>query len=340
MTNIREMIDASNGLTDWNLTIQPRVDDELSRAILDHVSTIEGEFKPSEISQEIFGDAYNSHALAVGQRLKLLAEAGEIRHVRACIYTAQPERKGRVIVSLGDNVVALVVPEIEDDDVWRAIEGFDDEHGTDLWETLNEDDVLGVDLPEYRNAPELDGVCETIYRGAPARRIVEEARNTEPWDSDGQDDDEWFAVQKGVTSDGWPMTIRYAFPIGFEPENDKDCWGHILDVVVVGPAESEGPEEVSADIKVSAYGNSLVLRITDQARTLGVDQGDVVSVTIRRKRGLRWGGSPLPCLSSHSGPRGRRGRLVAVAPGGSPADAPLAPLALFLAAILMPSLSW
>ena len=282
MANIREMIDASNGLADMDLTVQPRVDDELSRAILDHVSTIEGEFKPSEISQEIFGDAHNSHALAVGQRLKLLAEAGEIRHVRACIYTAEPEKKSRIIVSLGDNVVALVVPEIEDDDVWRAIEGFDEEHGTDLWETLNEDDVLGVDLPEYRNAPELDGVCETIYRGAPARRIVEEARNTEPWDNDGQDDEEWFAVQKGVTSDGWPFTARYAFPLGHEPEDDRDILDHIRDVTVIGPAERR-PREVTADMKVTVTGHSLVLKVTEQARMLGIDRGDIVNVTIRRK---------------------------------------------------------
>lgn len=283
MTSIREMIDASNGLADMDLTIQPRVDDELSRAILDHISTIEGEFKPSEISQGIFGDSHNSHALAVGQRLKLLAEAGEIRHVRACIYTAEPEpKKDRVIISLGDNVVALAVPAIEDDDVWKAIEDFDEEHGTTLWEMLNEDDVLGVNLPEYRDAPELDGVCEMIYRGAPARRVVEGTRNTEPWDNDGQDDEEWFAVQKGVTSEGWPFTARYAFPLGHEPEDDGDILDHIQDVTVIAPAERR-PREVTADMKVTVTGHSLILKITQQAGMLGVDRGDIVNVTIRRK---------------------------------------------------------
>ena len=206
----------------------------------------------------------------------------------ALVWYKDPDTEGRpgatdrIIVSLGDNVVALVVPEIEDDDIWRAIEGFDEEHGTDLWETLNEDDVLGVDLPEYRNAPELDGVCETIYRGAPARRIVEEARNTEPLDSDGQDDEEWFAVQKGVTSDGWPFTARYAFPLGHEPEDDRDILDHIRDVTVIGPAERR-PREVTADMKVTVTGHSLVLKITEQARMLGIDRGDIVNVTIRRK---------------------------------------------------------
>lgn len=193
-----------------------------------------------------------------------------------------PEAEDRIIIELGDNIVALTVPEIEDDDVWKAIEEYDAAHGTDLWDALDDSTVLGVNLPEYSAVPEYE-IADTRYTGARARRIVKESRNTEQWDNDGEDDTRWYAVQKGVTSDGWPMTIRYAFPIGFEPENDKDCWSHILDVVVVGPAESEGPEEVSADIKVSAYGNSLVLRITDQARILGVDRGDVVSVTIRRK---------------------------------------------------------
>ena len=224
-----------------------------------------------------------SNGLAVGQRLKLLDEVGEIRHVRACIYTAEPEpEKDRIIVSLGDNVVALVVPAIEDDDVWRAIEGFDEEHGTTLWEILNEDDVLGVNLPEHRDAPELDGVCETIYRGAPARRIVEEARNTEPWDNDGQNDEEWFAVQEGITSDGWPFTVRYGFPIDYEPKADEDILGHILDVVVLEPVEPR-PLEVSADVPITATGNSLILKITRQAGMLGVGLGDIVNVTIRRR---------------------------------------------------------
>ena len=91
MTSIREMIDASNGLAGVELTMNPSIDDELSRILLDHVSSFRGEFRPSEISLEIFGDSHNSHVLAVGQRLKLLAEAGKIRHVRACIYTTEVE---------------------------------------------------------------------------------------------------------------------------------------------------------------------------------------------------------------------------------------------------------
>lgn len=88
MTSIREMIDASNGLTDWNLTMEPCLDDEFTGRVIAQIGQ-RGEFKPSEISREIFGDIHNSHVLAVGQRLRMLAESGKIRHVRACIYTTE-----------------------------------------------------------------------------------------------------------------------------------------------------------------------------------------------------------------------------------------------------------
>lgn len=188
----------------------------------------------------------------------------------------------RIIIKLGDHIAALVVPEIEDDDVWKAIEEYDAAHDTDLWDMLDESKVLGVDLPEYARVPEIE-VVETRITGAPARRIVEEARNTEQWDNDGEDGSRWYAVQNGITDDGWPFTVRYAFPLGFEPEGDEDCWDHIEAVTVIGPAVSQGPTEVTADIPVSSTGNSLILKITREARMLGVDRGDVVSVTIRRK---------------------------------------------------------
>ena len=88
MTTMREMIDASNGLTDWNLTMKPSLDDEFTGRVVAQIGQ-RGEFKPADISREIFGDIHDSHVLAVGQRLKMLAESGKIRHVRACIYTTE-----------------------------------------------------------------------------------------------------------------------------------------------------------------------------------------------------------------------------------------------------------
>lgn len=189
----------------------------------------------------------------------------------------------RIIIALGENLAALIVPEVEGD-VWGAIEDYDRLHGTDLWGMLTEENILGVNLQEYANVPALGDVSETIYRGARARKIVETAKDTEQWDNDGQNDDEWFAVQKGITSEGWPFRVRYGFPIGFEPDGDAECLDHILDVVVLGPLESEeGLSEITADMKITNTGNSLILKVTEQARILGLDRGDVVNVTIRRK---------------------------------------------------------
>lgn len=188
----------------------------------------------------------------------------------------------RIIIRLGDNIVALAVPEIEDCDVWGAIEDFDMQHGTDLWQILTEDDVLGINLLEYSSVPELVGIHRTIYKGTRARRIVEESKGMAQWDNDGQNDEEWFAVQEGITSDGWPFTVRYGFPIDYEPKADEDILGHILDVVVLEPVEPR-PLEVSADVPITTSGNSLILKITRQAGMLGVGLGDIVNVTIRRK---------------------------------------------------------
>lgn len=188
----------------------------------------------------------------------------------------------RIIIRLGDNIVALTVPDVEDCDVWGAIEDFDAQHGTALWETLVDDDILGVNLPEYSSVPELYGLRETIYKGARARRIVEDARSMEQWDNDGQSDTEWFAVQKGITSDGWPFKVHYRFPLDYDPETDDDVLDHIFMVLALEPVEPR-PLEVSADVPITTTGNSLILKITRQAGMLGVGLGDIVNVTIRRK---------------------------------------------------------
>ena len=41
--------------------------------------------------------------------------------------------------------------------------------------------------------------------------------------------------------------------------------------------------EWNGDLKIAQYGNSKVLRVTDACDILGIDRGDIVSVTIRRK---------------------------------------------------------
>ena len=188
----------------------------------------------------------------------------------------------RIIIELGDNITALEVPEVEDDDVWKAIEDYDEAHGTDLWDRLSEADVLGVNLEEYDHVPAGD-IGEVSHTGAHARRMVEDAIRLDQWDNDGQDDDRWYAVQTGISAEGWPITAHYSFPLDYEPETDEDVISHLAEVVELCPVSSGGPTEVSADLEVKSTANSLVLKITQQARMLGIDRGDIVNVTIRRK---------------------------------------------------------
>lgn len=111
----------------------------------------------------------------------------------------------RIILDVDDRLVAITVPHFEND-VWEAIDRYDDEHGTDLWSKLTEGDVVGVNLPEYADVPEAD-----------PSELPQRAR------------------------------------------------------------------EVTADMRIGVSGHSLILKITEQAKMLGVGRGDIVSVTIRRK---------------------------------------------------------
>lgn len=43
------------------------------------------------------------------------------------------------------------------------------------------------------------------------------------------------------------------------------------------------PESVSSDIQIRRSGTSLTVNVTKLCRILGVDQGDVVSVTLKKK---------------------------------------------------------
>ena len=106
----------------------------------------------------------------------------------------------------GETVYRFDVPESAD--IWDAIGEYDDANGTDMWDHLDDTNVLGVNLDEE-------------YPGA--TRVAS-----------------WDEVEERI-------------------------------------------REVSADIKVGISGHSLVLKITNQARMLGVDRGDIVNVTIRRK---------------------------------------------------------
>lgn len=107
-------------------------------------------------------------------------------------------------------------------------------------------------------------------------------------------DDRVFKLEVPNRDDVWKAIAEY-------DRGGTDFWDHLSEEDILGvdlEAEYPGAErvirwgdveeddriqEVSADIKVGTSGHSLILKITDQARMLGVDRGDIVRVTIRRK---------------------------------------------------------
>lgn len=121
------------------------------------------------------------------------------------IWFRDPDKVMTVYFTNDEKVYRFDVPESED--VWDAIGQFDDEHGTDMWDHLDDSNVLGVNLCEY---PEATPVTS------------------------------WDDVEERI-------------------------------------------DEVTADMQIRYASNGLMLRITEQARMLGVGRGDVVNVTIRRK---------------------------------------------------------
>lgn len=91
--------------------------------------------------------------------------------------------------------------------------------------------------------------------------------------------------------DVWEAIDRY------DTENGTDLWCKLTEGDVVGvnlPEYADVPEadpselpqrvrEATADMRVGVSGHSLILKVTEQARMLGIGRGDIVSVTIRRK---------------------------------------------------------
>lgn len=107
-------------------------------------------------------------------------------------------------------------------------------------------------------------------------------------------DDRVFKLEVPNRDDVWKAIADY-------DRSGTDFWDHLSEEDILGvnlEAEYPGAErvirwddveeddrirEVTADIRVSSTGNSLILKITREARMLGIGRDDVVKVTIRRK---------------------------------------------------------
>ena len=95
------------------------------------------------------------------------------------------------------------------------------------------------------------------------------------------DDDVWKAISEFDREMYEELTEDNILGVNLDAEYPNamrvDSWGDVEE------DEDDRIQEVTVDLKISAYGHSLVLRVTDQAKILGVDRGDIVQVTIRRK---------------------------------------------------------
>lgn len=117
------------------------------------------------------------------------------------------------------------------------------------------------------------------------------------WDSDVSTMDVWFFHE----GEGFVIEVPYSPSVwdaieAYDAANGTDLWDHLDEsMVTVEPIPHAlrvyswddvlracPAEEISADMQVGSAGNSLVLRISREAKLLGVEKGDVVHVTIRR----------------------------------------------------------
>ena len=100
--------------------------------------------------------------------------------------------------------------------------------------------------------------------------------------------DEWAVPEAGEEEPDFWMSLE-----AYDEEHGTCLWDLVCEHDVTwlygcedfpAPMElADRIDEVSADIKVGVSGHSLILKVTDQAKILGVGRGDVVNVTIRRK---------------------------------------------------------
>lgn len=103
--------------------------------------------------------------------------------------------------------------------------------------------------------------CGRVYK-------VEVRNRDDIWKAIGECD--WEMLEMLTEKDLLGINLDKEYP----DAKRVDSWSDV---------EDEDLREVSADILVSSTGNSLILKITREARLLGVGRGDVVNVTIRRK---------------------------------------------------------
>lgn len=184
---------------------------------------------------------------------------------------------------------------------WIAVKGRGIDEFIERFETCDEaidcivDDWDHLTPRERRDAHDYAGLAAEDYdeTGDVAEIVLDFSVTMEVYFGHG---DNVYYVEVPEMEDVWKAIEIY------DRINGTDLWEHLGVGNVMGVNSTEYPraeqieswddveededdriQEVSADIKVGTSGHSLILTITDQARMLGVDRGDIVEVTIRRK---------------------------------------------------------
>lgn len=120
----------------------------------------------------------------------------------------------------GSNPQLFALEVQNSDDVWRSIDRYDEEHGTNFYDALNE--VEGVSDEKPSGASPITRINAKSAMNSDEALQWAEASELGAWENDGDANGMWYAVQRGFDSDGNPITVRYEFPEGADPQNDDD----------------------------------------------------------------------------------------------------------------------
>lgn len=208
--------------------------------------------------------------------------AAPVEAEATCTCGGSEDHENRIIINTPNGLRYIDVPDYQGETLWEAIAKYDAVNGTDLEERLEIEDIVaaGQESSAYSCSPlsfpddlrwaysfvQHNGNCGSEQGFATLKEAMDEAEIA--WDH--LTDREkvaysgpgcYFMVIEGEISEGGDIgTIIRDFT---EPEERITEW--------------TGTE------RISSQGNSLSVSITKACRLMGLDKGDVVEVTIRRK---------------------------------------------------------
>lgn len=186
---------------------------------------------------------------------------------------------------------------VESDSYWRIFDTYEEaeKEAEYLWNHKTDGEKDNIEVFQISKCDNLvngvppedwdfDESCErdfvSEWQEAPRTMEVYFTHGDKVYKAEVRDqDDVWKALSEFDRETYENLTEEDVLGVNLDAEYPNaqkvDSWGDV--------EEDDRIQEVTVDLKISAYGHSLVLRVTDQAKILGVDRGDIVQVTIRRK---------------------------------------------------------